>query len=334
MKLILHIGMGKTGTSSIQLALSQSAEKLKTQHARYLGMWFDMIDPSFRGVVNQSKFFSQTPDTLQSQAITFYGIIEKIALEEHVDTFIISNEAFSGQASVLKPFLDEVTKRGNEVRVIGYVRNPGSWLPSAYIQWGIRDKTQKGPVPSYEKMARILVNWYNGLIEWSNLMRDILDVRHYDAVGDIVTDFAQAAGLDLEIPADRMLERGEDCEILLRALFANRFPQQVLPSLFNRAVTGNSKSYPLLEESLVRYFDYQSTEQIINDNRALFERCKESLGIDLLADIPDLPRVPEIDDIRTRLIDYLVEISLDQARRITNLEREIAEIKTQLGQHG
>lgn len=330
MKLILHIGMGKTGTSSIQLALSQSAKMLKAQNVIYLGMWFDMIDAEFKGVVNQSKFFRQPAATIQKQALAFCDYLEMSAKENQVDTFIISNEALSGKASVLEPFLNEIVKRGIEVKIIGYVRDPSSWLPSAYVQWGIRDKTEQGPVKSYDEMARILIHWYNGLLEWSNKMGDILDIRHYDTAGDIVQDFSQAAGIELTINSERTLERGEDCEILLRALFSTRFQQHVLPNLFNRAVIGNSKVYPVLEDSITKYFDYESTDQIIQDNHVLFEQYRERLGIDLLTNKSEPPKTPQPQDIRRRMLDYLIEITLDQARRINHLEKQVSEINQKL----
>ena len=37
--LLFHIGMGKTGTSSIQYALDSSADRLAAKGVRYLGMW-------------------------------------------------------------------------------------------------------------------------------------------------------------------------------------------------------------------------------------------------------------------------------------------------------
>lgn len=52
MKIVFHIGMGKTGTSSIQAALSQNAGELRKQGALYLGMWFDRLDPSYKGLQN------------------------------------------------------------------------------------------------------------------------------------------------------------------------------------------------------------------------------------------------------------------------------------------
>ncbi len=327
MKLILHIGMGKTGSSSIQLALSKNTEKLRAQKARYLGMWFDMIDPAFQGISNQGKFFHQSADTIREQARGFCGVIRERAQVEGTDIFIMSNEAFSGHSHALVPFVEEVVMQGIEVRAIGYARNPRSWLPSAYVQWGIRDKINEGPVQTYETKARVLVNWYKGLIDWSDCMGKLIEIRHYDAVGDIVIDFAQAAGIHLDVPERRSYERGDDSEILLRALFNNRFPQTVLPMFFDRAVIGKSQEYPTMEEAISRYFDYGATDRIIEENRELFVRFRDHCGIDLLQNAPDLPGNLSMEEFRNRLFDYLVEITLDQARRINHLEREVTDIK-------
>jgi len=326
MKLILHIGMGKTGSSSIQRALSESAEMLRAQKVEYLGMWFDMIDPAFRGVSNQDKFYSQPPEVLRQQAQVFLGALRRRAEEAGTETFILSNEAFSGNSGALQPFLGELGKE-IEVRAIGYARNPWSWLPSAYVQWGIRDKTGEGPVPGYEEKARQLVRWYKGLIEWDERISGILEVRNYDQAEDIVQDFAQAAGVDIVIPQKRVLERGEDGEILLRALFNNRFPKHVLPRLFDRAVMGGSQSVPTLDEALSKYFDYGSTTRIVEERQELFDQFRDRFGIDLTAQQAAPPARPDPGQMRDRLFDYMLEITLDQARRLQNLERQVKELR-------
>ena len=41
MELILHIGMGKTGSTAIQLTLRNNIAKLQDAGADYLGMWLE-----------------------------------------------------------------------------------------------------------------------------------------------------------------------------------------------------------------------------------------------------------------------------------------------------
>ena len=64
MRLILHVGMGKTGTSSIQKVLEANQAGLKAQKAHYLGMWFDFVDPRYHGIQGVRDVFEQSPDEL------------------------------------------------------------------------------------------------------------------------------------------------------------------------------------------------------------------------------------------------------------------------------
>lgn len=70
-ELVLHIGMGKTGTSSIQDALQQNALKLSGHRTEYLGMWFTAVDARFEGLSGQKLFFRSPPDQLTAYADQF-----------------------------------------------------------------------------------------------------------------------------------------------------------------------------------------------------------------------------------------------------------------------
>lgn len=328
MKLILHIGMGKTGSSAIQHALGANADRLAGQGAEYLGMWFDMLDPRFRGVQNQGQFFAMAPDDMVKATDALMALLRARSVETGVQTFVLSNEAFSGKARALQPMMVRLRESGVDLGAIGYARHPAAWLPSAYVQWGVRDKVDPGPVPPYAVKARKLVRWYSGLLEWHKLMPEILEVRPYDKAGDVVADFAQAVGLALDVPDRRVLERSEDAEILLRALYNNRFQKHVLPQVFDRSVLPGIAAVPRLEEVVARCFDYSETDAIIADEAPLFERYLEAFGFDPRAVAETPPPMPEIGALRDRLLDALLEITLDQAQRIRKLERRVSQLDT------
>lgn len=322
MNLILHIGMGKTGSSAIQAALSANADQLAQQGAEYLGMWFDMLDPRFRGVQNQEQFFSQTPEEMERAADSLIEVL-RVRSAAGIHSFILSNEALSGRAWQLKPMINRLREAGITVRVIGYARHPAAWLPSAYVQWGVRDKVDPGPVQPYEIKARQLVQWYSGLLHWHRQMEEILEVRSYDNAADIVGDFAEAIGFEINVPDKRVLERGEDAEIVLRALFNNRFPKHVLPSAFDQAVLRSLAAVPKLEDVIEASFDYSETDLIIREQAALFDQFADAFGFDLRTFAKAPPSPPEIGALRDRLFDALLEITLGQAQRIRRLEQRL-----------
>ena len=327
MRLILHIGMGKTGSSAIQAALRRSGEKLRAQGAEYLGMWFDMVDPQFHGLKNQERFFSLGPEEMERAADALHGVLRERETGNGTSIFVLSNEALSGRAAALKPLIDRLRGAGVDVRAIGYVRHPAAWLPSAHVQWSIRDKVEPGPILPYGVRARKLVTWYGGLIAWGRLLGDILDLRSYDRAEDIVADFAEASGLELEGRGERVLERGEDAEILMRALFNNRFPGHTLPQVFDRAIFRTSSEIPELEEMAGRCFDYSETADILAEHDAMFAEFAELFGFDPRDTPREPPPPPDMEHVRARILDYLTEILFRQALKIERLEARLAELE-------
>ncbi|OCX66385.1 hypothetical protein BFP70_05000 [Thioclava sp. SK-1] len=330
MKLTFHIGMGKTGSSAIQAALRANADRLRAQGADYLGMWFDMIDPNFSGVEKQSNFFALSPPDMIAATDHLIGVLRARNDQNGTDHFILSNEAFSGNAKTMRPMISQLVAAGITVQLIGYARDPASWLPSAHVQWSIRDKVSPGPVQAYNDRARELVQWYSGLINWHQMAGDLLDVRSYDAADDIAEDFATAIGVTLDVPQKRVLERGEDFEILLRAAFNTRFPDHVLPRAFDQAIFRSASDIPSLEQLAEQCFNYDQTAQIVAQASPLFEEFKSCFGFDPRDAGKTPPKQPDMEHLRRRILDYLVETNIRQARRLLKLERQMADTEAQM----
>ncbi|MBO9357382.1 polysaccharide biosynthesis protein [Bordetella petrii] len=327
MKLIFHVGMGKTGSSAIQAALAANAERLAAQKAEYLGMWFDMIDPRFHGLKNQDLFFTQSQSEMETTAETLVAVLKARSADRGIETFILSNEALSGRAHVLKPMIDKLMAEDINVQVVGYARNPAAWLPSAHIQWSVRDKVEAGPIKPYGARARKLVGWYSGLISWGKVFGNIVDIRPYDRAADIVADFSEAIGTKLDTSGARVLERGEDAEVLLRALFNNRFNDHTLPQVFDRTVLRTTATIPRMEELARKCFDYSETDKILAENAQLFDRFTSQFGFDPRNEGDTRLAMPDMPTLRNRVFDCLVEIVLNQAQRIQRLERRITSLE-------
>lgn len=329
MKLVVHIGMGKTGTSSIQKRLGESGDVLRKQSACYLGMWFDMVDPKFRGLNNQLQFFALDPAEIRAAGDRLHRHMKALSGAEGIETFIQSNESFSGKATVLKPLLDRLIDLGVTVKIIAYVRNPMEWLPSAYVQWGVRHKMSPGRIRPYPVKARQLLNWYNGLLDWHDQFGPLLELRSYDDAPDVVMDFAAAAGVVLPPSDERVLERGESAEIILRALFNDQFKTPVMPERFNRAVLSGLDKVPRLSDVISDCLDYSETARIVEENTALFDRLEEICGFDpRKKGGPSKAGKPDPDVIKDRLLDALVDIVLTQAHRLRRIE-EVLERQAQ-----
>ena len=87
---------------------------------------------------------------------------------------------------------------------------------------------------------------------------------------------------------------------------------------------------PSLEDIASESFDYSSVEGVISENTELFENFKSNVGIDLLSYPAKQHKIPDVEALRNRLVDYLLQLTVAQTQRLRKLETEIDEIKSRL----
>jgi len=328
MRIIFHIGMGKTGTSSVQHVLQNHAKELAEQSAAYLGIWFGAVDPSFDGQQGFISFISQTAEQMVASADKFHANLVDRAAKERVETLIFSNEGLYEAGHQLHPFFNRLKAKGSEMSFVIYARDPRAWLPSAYTQWGIRHKTNSGAVLDFTTLARHLINRYELIRFWQQNFGESLTVRPFETGTDVVQDFANTAGLTLPGSGTRELDRCEPADILLRAMFNNRFPDPVLPSIFDSFLNNVSQTpVTSLREMTERCFSHDGVEEVLAEHRDLFEFIRDRVGIDFVDSPPRPSKMPDEAELQRRVVDYLVEITFDQAHRIKRLERLVDEMQ-------
>ncbi|MFU8863555.1 MAG: polysaccharide biosynthesis protein [Rhodobacterales bacterium] len=327
MKLILHIGMGKTGTSSIQTALRTNAAALAEQKVHYLGMWFDAIDPAYINHLGLRAFVALDETELQKAAVVFAAHVNQLAETTGAETLILSNEGIFGQVHKMKPFLEELRKHV-DLSLVAYIRNPYKWLPSAFTQWGLFHKEHKGPLQSFRVRAATLIGQYAAAPVWIETYGDALTVRLHDTSIDVVEDFCATCGITLDPPKKRALERSEPAELLLRAAFNNRYQGEVFPERFRRMVLSPRHAVPSLHDMTDLCFQHDGLVEIVQDRRELFETLHERLGADFdFLTPPEVSKaLPDAAELQTRVIDHLVEIAFQQGERIGKLEQQIQEL--------
>lgn len=327
MKIIFHIGMGKTGTSSIQQALQQNTDRLAAQKVAYLGMWFTAVHPSFQGFAGQRKFFQSTDEAILGYARRLAEVLRARATEDGTEVFIHSNEDLFGQIEKFAPFITELRAQGVEVELLAYIRDPRAWLPSAFTQWGIRHKYAPGPIQPFGERARTLIRQYDAIRTWHAHFPDLLTLRQHETGTDVVQDFAQAAGLVLETDNSRYLERGEEAEILLRALFNNHIEEEALPDRFNRVVLNTDRGPAVsTSEMAERCFSMEGANDIVAENAGIFGFIRDTFGVDYLHGTAEDRRPVDAAELQSRLVDYLIEISFQQGERIARLEHKLREL--------
>ena len=328
-ELVLHIGMGKTGTTSIQNALLQNAAELSRHRTEYLGMWFTAVDVRFEGLSGQKLFFGSSPDQLTAYADQFADFLLARASQTENTRFIISNESLFENVAALVPFVSRLRQRV-ATRLIAYVRDPAEWLPSAYNQWMIFHKTNVGPIKQYSEAARQLVGIYDNITIWSREYQDAFTLRAFEKSMNMVEDFGQLLAMQLNTETQRQQERVDLHESLLRAIYNGRKSEETLPYVFNHAIGHVDLSQaPRLDQLVNTSFVYDETELVIAERRATFEFIRDVHGIDFMARKPADP-APDVLKLRERALEQLLLLVMDQADRITMLEERLQALSDRL----
>ncbi|MDS9468021.1 hypothetical protein RGQ15_10635 [Paracoccus sp. MBLB3053] len=324
MKFVIHIGMGKTGTSAIQSVLAQHSAQLEQQGVKYFGRWLGDEAGKRNGRLGQKDFFKASDAEKALHAKEIFAQAKALHRSDKLKTFVLSNEAYWSRANDLKPFLDELKKHA-EVEIVGYVRDPAGWLPSAYCQWGVVHKVYKDNLLDYPTMAETLMERYERVKDWLDHFRDDLTIRHYDAVESVVADFLANLGVELTVRRDRSYMRRSDAELLLRALVNDRQEGKTRGTEFDDMMQWkDALAGPSLPDVAGMTLDYSQTQNIIDAHVEDLKLYEQEFGIDLLARKAKEQAPIDMNDLRLGMVDVLTKLVISQGARIRELETKMA----------
>lgn len=199
-RLFLHIGLHKTGTSSIQSYLSDHRLDLQrlgilypetaippTNHGHHLLPWSFMQ----REPVDPDAIFAQINDEIATSPS---------------DTAIISSEGFERRSSLKK--IDFIAEQFAEfdTRILVYLRRQDELIESRYNQNLKMGKVFESIQSFTETMFKHgRCDFYELCEDWAaKFGRDKILVRIYTKTSNVIADFLEATGIDLkdELPAD------------------------------------------------------------------------------------------------------------------------------------
>lgn len=193
-RLILHVGIHKTGTTSIQTFLSENAEKLKSYGYYVPVNHFDFENKAtqFRNYLYLGDKSSYTP------------IIDDIFRQSELNnchTIVLSDEDFQHFVNDKNDNL-RVLEQYFDIEIIIYIRRQDTFAESVYgfsVQW----YTTRFKEDFYTWVEKFPVKNYKwDLQEWENkFYLPELKVRVYDEVilfQDVLTDFIDAIGLRID----------------------------------------------------------------------------------------------------------------------------------------
>jgi hypothetical protein len=238
MTLTVHIGAGKTGTTSIQDTLSAAQAVLKSLGILYIGLMGEELEPRrftwqepkgwFKLIALRATASKELLEMLES------GLDQaRTAGLQHV---IWSNEAAFRSDKLVIPVLAELQRRGVKVRIVAYVRRHDAWMRSAYFQWAVKQKAYAGPVkPFHIWYEAQKVGFYPALKPWLDGPWDDISIRNFDACPDVTVDFLSCIGLDPgAIPVVRHHETPNPVALALWAMHNSQSETAVHPPELRR----------------------------------------------------------------------------------------------------
>ncbi|WP_424941105.1 hypothetical protein [Aliiroseovarius sp. S253] len=351
-KLILHVGLGKTGTTAFQDAIRDSFEPLREAGFLCAGPRLKFAVPE--GEELEAQYLAGEPEHLASALAS----LEKAAASNpDVTTVIWSNETIGmapdlpAVVQVIERFIDN-SSLFKSLEIAICLRRQDDWVESAYRQWGLKHKMMqsRGIEAPEDWLDR---NWdaldYLGLYRiWAALGADRIRVLTYD-------DMRKAGGSVpflckvFEIPSNLILTEamGEKnvslgpAQSYLNALHNGTHEGPVRPVEFGKVF--QAYDLPELDDKNSSFVSTELRQKVLDrcvaDNDEL---AKLALGRDkLFGDFPvgggtlykngnqdALFYLSRIVGEQQKLIDDLSDqLTNEHARRLRDLERPFYQLR-------
>lgn len=329
-RLFFHIGAGKTGTSSIQHTLRKDRNALKDRGVWYLGLMLEHAPQRtypWQLASGSEAFHKTDPAVASRQLHEILTATVTAARSSGAHTLIWCNESFFTRNEKTRAPLKALMSDGVDVQFVAYVRRHDAWVRSAYVQWAIKHKTNRGPILSFQEWVRRRPPRFAPPLQ--SLVTEFpgrLSLRNLDAVKDAVRDFMVLLDIDEPtMPALRHNVTPSNVEILLRALFNTRVKDSILPKRFDRLVaphadfsqTGDDYLRGLMPtDEALRQVRVECADDREAINKLLQASAQEPIATDELT--------PSSTDVnQSQLLFTLAQLVMFQTQRIDELEGAI-----------
>ncbi len=243
MKLIIHAGMHKTGSSSIQQTLARLPMPGRLYFDWELPNHSTLFALLFHEPVEEYRLFKSNGDTRQALLAKRAEWQDKIKADlagSGAEIAIFSAEEISGRyhdaVERMRDFFEPLV---DEIEVLAYVRPPVSSMQSAFQQAvkgnGMKRLRMEALWPHYRRRLDMLDTVFGS--ERVRLKK--FDRKSLDA-GNVVIDFGHEIGV--EIPEDRIIQSNESLSLeALALLFAQRRLGEGLVTGFSGALRANNR---------------------------------------------------------------------------------------------
>lgn len=210
-KAVIHIGSGKTGSSSIQKTLLENSNLKSYSYPVIEGAGHQNLECLFK---EESEVSRALKSKLSNRGISFNKYVkmyrnEFLRSDDLGKDIVISSEYFFGfsiaQIEKLREFVEN-DLGVSETYVVCYVRDPSSYYLS-YVQQKLKASF------NYPSPSEFIYNFAEAIKCWSSCFDNFL-LREFDAKtlvdGDVVADFSkvlrETLGLDCDLEPIRVNE--------------------------------------------------------------------------------------------------------------------------------
>lgn len=205
---ILHIGLGKCGSSALQQALSENPN-MKSKDKKYKNIKYVNIDSfgdlhfgeqlKIRSLSSPSGYSAtcQTQAIFQLSDASFQRIKKRLKMlsNDNNTLIIMSCEGWTQQIEFFRTYAI-LEKLGIRAKAIAYVRNPVEWINSAWWQWGAWSQYDLDGYVEDALEAHV-TKWHIKLKKWEELLgKNNVTVKVLPR--DIVSDFYEFVGADMD----------------------------------------------------------------------------------------------------------------------------------------
>jgi len=344
-KLIVHIGHGKTGSSSIQKTLKSGMAVLKSSHVRYLGLLLEHacsgVRADWQKESGSGQFFgNKTLNTAQEELFTILDAELKELSRRNYTLAIWSNEWILQRPERILPVLKNLREAGFDIEIQLYLRRHDKWAISAYIQWGLHRKDFNGPTLNFMDWVRSkgtsFVRFSDLISPWLHAFGDRLRIMNFDAAGDVAAHFLQINGIHgIPVLSDNVSP--PPAMIMASAVYNSAKADKTHTAQFDRiknlvsAFDETGQEIPPLDQLMpdadfLQSFILDRTDDIEKVNALLVASNEPPFSFETP---PREMRHPSSWEMDQMLLKYLFGISEELFR----LRQEIAELRTQVKQH-
>lgn len=339
MRFILHIGLGKTGSTSIQWTLRDNQEHLRQFGYEYWGLMLERA-PVKRyewqkaGIPGLEVFQSLSDQEAKEQMSAILVESCASAAKRDIHTIIWSHEAFSdySPSSLFFALKQLQTEHSVALQILAYVRHHISWLQSAYIQWGINHKTYPGKIKTFkEYIHQNQTTFFDKILPWKKEFQKCFSLRNFSATTDVIEDFLDFIDFPEKLENQRVWTRPSNEEIFLRGLFNNTREETTLPFVFDELINIQLLSMTLdpdswMKEKLPSDQDIIEILQFLSDDivkiNSILEENHQPL---LLEQAQEVVKSWKID--HGHLLGILSQIIMLQSQSIHSLNERIKKLE-------